>query len=43
MIKFVYKGKNASGDMIEGQITANNKQEAQDMLHKNNIITIYGR
>lgn len=40
MIKFVYKGKNASGDMIEGQITANNKQEAQDMLHKNNIITI---
>lgn len=40
MIKFVYTGKDPEGEIIEGKITANNKQEAQDILIKNNIILL---
>lgn len=40
MIKFIYTGKNLDGEIVEGKITANNKQEAQDILTKNNIILL---
>jgi MSHA biogenesis protein MshG len=39
-MKFIYTGKNAVGDNVKGKIEAANRQEAQEILNKSNIITI---
>lgn len=40
MMNFVYTGKNAVGDNVTGRIKAENRQEVQEILSKNNIIAI---
>lgn len=39
-MKFIYTGKNAVGDSVQGKIEAATRQDAQEILNKSNIITI---